>query len=148
MDSYHRPQYQTQLDYHSVPATEDTGYVPPMPKDAGVPSYVSTPSPMTLGVPPGSPQPAYGYQPAAAWPPPEPLESRWLLRLTRLFFEVCVAVLALLFVVYGFLVYKYDGEVASAPDDAGYKLHAVSQYVCVFCFPSSVFRASLMLADP
>ena len=61
-------------------------------------------------------------------PQPHPLQSTWGTKLLRLCFDLLVSAIALLFAVFGILVYRNDGKSAS-PNSTGQKLHEISRYV-------------------
>ncbi|KAJ5614556.1 hypothetical protein N7528_008210 [Penicillium herquei] len=60
-------------------------------------------------------------------PTPQPLKFSWLERLLRLAFDLIIAVIALLFAVFGIWVFQADGNPAG-PGTIGAKLFTVSQY--------------------
>ena len=85
----------------------------------------------TTTSPPLSPPSAYGDHYAGPWPQPRRLGPEWTRRLAWLFAELCVATLALLFAVYGILVYKHKGHPAADEDSPGRRLYNISLYVSI-----------------
>ncbi|CAI7651533.1 unnamed protein product [Penicillium manginii] len=66
-------------------------------------------------------------------PPPQPLNISWLEKVLRLTFDLIIAVIALLFAVFGFWVFQAEGDPAG-PGSTGARLFNVSQYAPTF-FP-------------
>lgn len=63
-------------------------------------------------------------------PLPQPLNISWLERILRLIFDLIIAVIALLFAVFGVWVVRADGDPAG-PGSTGARLFNASQYVCI-----------------
>lgn len=61
-------------------------------------------------------------------PSPQLIENSWLKRLLRLIFDLIIAGIALLFVIFGLLVLKVDGHPAIR-ESTGLKLLDIAQYV-------------------
>ena len=77
--------------------------------------------------------PAYphpiGSRYTGTWPKTQRLEPEWVRRAISLLAELCIATMALLFAVYGILVYRNQGRSAESSDSTGRKLYRISQYV-------------------